>query len=131
MTHSIKWQVGLSDGKNYIEGGELFEIVSGELSPWLKLQEYIKNNDLVITSMSLVSGKKTFNLPSKGNRPKFRAFANLDKPVSYNFFRMVGGDTTGDRDLFAVAEAHYSSYKLQLWVDEHNSNNCWTLVRSV
>ena len=128
MTHSIKWQVGLSDGKNYIEGGEHFEIIAGELSPWLKLQEYIKNNDLTITSMSLIGGKRVFNLPSKGNRPKFRAFANLEKPISYNFFRMVGGDSRGNRDLFAVAEAIYSNYKLQIWVDEYNPESSWVLV---
>jgi hypothetical protein len=125
----LKWKVGLSDGTNYIEGNSPFQYTDGELSPWLKLQRHIKENNLSITSLCIVDEGRTFNLPSRGQNPKFRAFLNAEKPIAFNFFRMIGGAVGGgNRDLFAVAEAHYTDYKLQLWVDEKNTKNCWVLM---
>ena len=130
----LKWKVGLSDGTNFIEGESPFEKTRGELSPYLKLLQYLKEKELSITSLCITDGKKTFNLPSNGKNPKFRAFVNNQRPQGYNFFRMIGGnigDGKGIREVFAVAEAIYSNYKLQLWVDEKNTDNCWVLVVEV
>lgn len=126
-----RWKVGLSNGAVHVEGHDLFQVVPGELSPWLKLMEYLKQRDLTITSLSIISGGDTFNLPSAGNNPKFKAFADAKKPLSFNFYRMLGADLNGDRktDLFSVAEAVYTTYRLQLWVEDFNPQNCWVLVK--
>lgn len=136
----LKWKVGLSDGNNYIEGIAPFDTVSGELSPWLKLQKYIKENNLTIKSLSLIElfpdarKNRTYNLPSAGKNPKFRAFDIASKPIDYKFFRMVAGDVTSNNNTkidteFAVVEAIYETYSLQLWVDERNTRNCWVLAK--
>ena len=125
----LKWKVGVSDGKNYIEGNPPFEEIRNELSPWRKLLQYLKENNLKITSMCITDGKRTFNLPSAGKNPKFRAFDLAEKPIDYKFFRMVAGDNGVIDSRFAVVEAIYKSYSLQLWVDERNALNCWVLVK--
>lgn len=128
----ISWKVGLSNGFNFTEGkGETFKEVPGELSPWLKLQEYLKKENAHITSMCLVTeDNRTFNLPSAGNNPKFRMFQELDKPTEFKFFRAFASDSNGGNpDYFAVIQATYPNYKLELWVDETNPKNCWVLVK--
>lgn len=125
MTH---WKVGLSNGENYQEGIKPFDVIKNELSPWLRLKDYIKKNNLKITSLCLEANEKTFNLPSAGKNPKFRAFQGLEKPLELNYFMQIGWDMgSKDKDCFKVIEAVYNDYKLQLWVDEKNSN-CWVLL---
>lgn len=122
-----RWKVGLSNGENFVEGNAPFEAIKGENSPWYKLQNYIKQNQLTITSLSLIHGSRTFNLPSLGNNPKFRAFYTDKKPISYDFGRPIGISKQGN-DLFARIQAIYDDYILELWVDEYNPQNCWVLV---
>lgn len=124
-----QWKVGLSNGTNFTENVVPFMVIEGELKPWKRLVKYVEENNLEITSLCLTDGKKTFNLPSGGNRPKFRAFQELEKPIGFNHFQMIGGHVNGgDQQLFTVIEAIYSNKKLQLWVDEQNTDNCWVLV---
>ena len=60
-----------------------------------------------------------------------------EKPFDYEMCRKLGRDIiksddgvkqTYSDDLFTVIVAYYDSYQLQLWVDENNTKNCWTLV---
>lgn len=126
-----RWKVGLSNGESFIEGKGRFECIPNELSPWLKLQNYLKQNNLHITSLSLFNEHGTHNLPSAGKNPKFSPFANAEKPIAYNYFSYVGGDLrrVGVVDEFLVIEAIYQKYKLQIWVDKKNDNNSWVLVK--
>lgn len=123
-----RWTVGLSNGENHSEGVVPFYPNPGQKSPWLRLIDYLNTENLTITSLAIVSGDRTFNLPSAGNNPKFRAFYDIKKPISFNFFRMIGSEGGKLTDRFSVAEAVYPNCKLQLWVDENNPNNCWVLV---
>lgn len=136
----LRWKIGLSDGTNYIEGNAPFDVIQGELSPWLRLQDHIKDNNLTIKSLSLIElfpdaqDNRTFNLPSAGKNPKFRAFDMAEKPKDYNFFRMVAGDINSKDQTkidteFAVIEAIYENHSVQLWVDERNTRNCWVLSK--
>lgn len=129
----LVWHVSLSNGENFTEGKGLFSAVKGELSPWLKLQEYIREKQLSITSLQIIDTlpikPRHFHLPSSGNNPKFRAFSITEKPKQYRFARVLGADIQGgNQELFARAEAVYKDYTLQLWVDENNPDNCWVLV---
>lgn len=126
----LKWQVGLSNGETFIEGKAPFEKVEGELSPWLKLQEYLKETGYKITSLCLVHGNRRFNLPSLGKNPKFSAFYTDYRPTGYNYFKMVGGDIKPNSkvDVFHVIEAIYEHESIQLWVDSGNPDNCYLLL---
>jgi hypothetical protein len=120
----LQWKISLSNGTNFTESN-----FDGKNPPWLMLKDYLLKENLKITSLCLIDGKRTFNLPSAGNNPKFRAFVNAQKPVDYNFFRMLGTNIAGqDLELFSVIEAIYSDYKLQLWVNEYNPDSCHVLV---
>lgn len=129
---SIRWQVSLSNGEQLLENNDF--ISDKESSAWQKLRKYIQDNNLEITSLSLLTGdNRTFNLPSGGKRPHFKAFYDVEKPVGFNFGHRIGFDvqnSTGERneELFVFIEAVYTDYSLQLWVDEHNVENCWVLV---
>ena len=123
MTHNIGWNVSLSNGENFQEGKGKYQNIKGELSPWLRLTEYIKENRLSITSLHLSDGERSWHLPSHGKNPKFSVFAYARRPHSYRFFRKMGKDikadgSTGSTDIFTVIDAHFDSFRLQLWVSE-------------
>jgi len=128
---SIKWQVALSNGQQILEDNDFKNDETS--SAWQKLLSYISDNNLEITSLSLLtSDNRTFNLPSGGKRPRFKAFYDVEKPVGFNFGHRIGYDVKENsvehEELFIFIEATYPNYKLQLWVDEHNPDNCWVLV---
>ena len=140
--HNVKFKVSLSNGETFFEGKPPFDEIPNELSPWNKLQEYIFKNKVEVTSLSLYTDSgQTFNLPSAGKNPKFKVFQKLEKPLDFQCFRAIGRDLdvipkdnkfeatqSGDSDWFTIAEAIYSSYRLQIWVDEQNPRNSWVLV---
>ncbi len=130
---TLGWKVSLSNGETLYEHKGDYCVVEGELSPWNRLLQYLTDNSLTITSISLYTDSgKSFNLPSMGKNPKFHAFAVAPKPLSYSFFNKMGQDALGgddmQTDLFAVIEAKYEHTALQLWVDRNNTNNVWSLI---
>lgn len=138
LIHNALWQVSLSSGETFYEEKGDYISVPGQLSPWQRLQKYIVETKTEITSLSLYTNDgRTFNLPSSGKNPKFRPFSVSKKPIDYNMCRYLGQDiritgskqeTIGSSDHFTVIEAIYPDYKLQVWVDEKNTRNSWTLV---
>ncbi len=134
MTHKVFWSASLSNGETLFENkGDYVEVV-GELSPYNKLLKYCDDNCLDITSMSLYTDDgRTFNLPSSGQKPRFKEFQDIEKPYKYSCFRKAGADMNSDfkvsgANLFTVVEAVYFDYRVQLWVDEYNTKNCWCLI---
>lgn len=134
LKHNVKWQVSLNNGKTFFEGKGLFIEIENEPSPWQRLQKYINDRKVYITSLSLYTDDgRTFNLPSAGKNPRFREFNSDEKPLDFRAFRKYGEsidpktrEITG-ADLYTVAESIYSTYRLQLWVDEKDTRNCWVL----
>ncbi len=128
----IRFICGLSNGEDLVEGKGLLSSINGEDSPWWKLQKYLKDNNLRITSFYLsapsadgLRGDRHFILPSSD--PKFGG----EIPLSYNCFRRFGGDVLGSGDKwehYAVAEAIYKDFKVQLWVDEKECEKSWVNV---
>lgn len=53
------WIVNLSDGSTHTE-----KWVSGEISPWQRLQQYCKQHKCYVTNLRLTMGKKTVACPS-------------------------------------------------------------------
>lgn len=120
-----KWVCGLSNGENLVEGKGVVSSVIGEDSPWWKLQAYLKEKGLTITSFGLWVGDKHYNLPSIN--PKFGG----EVPTSYNCKRSVKMDTLIGSNTFehyTCAEAIYPTYKIQIWVDENDENKMWVGV---
>lgn len=126
----LVWQAGLSNGETHTENKGRFIAAPEQLSPWLQLQQYLKENNLYITSLCLTDGRRTFNLPSAGKNPKFAAFANAPKPINYTYGKPFGIDLKPGAKManFYAIEAEYPGLFLQLWVDQHNINNSWVLV---
>lgn len=132
--HKAKWTVGLSNGETLHEEKGDFCTITGALSPWQRLLGHLAEAGATITSLSLYADDgRRWNLPSAGKAPKFKAFAEAPKPVSFRMFRKAGADLRQDgsvqeQDLFTVAEATYEDgKKLQVWVDEGTLNS-WNLV---
>lgn len=127
----VKFTVGLSNGENLVEGIGPLEKTSNEDSSWWKLQKYIKDKGVKITSMSLISkteiGNRHYHLPNKIN--KF----NGEVPIGYDCFRYYGGDALGTVDFqeyYTCIEAIYSDCRVQLWVSELDNDKVWVnLVR--
>lgn len=122
----VKFVVGLSNGESLIEGEGILQKIAGEDSPWWKLQKYIKENDLEIRSMYLVSktevGNRHYNLPNEKN--KFNGIA----PSGFNCFRYYASDgLSGDPNVehYCIAEAIYPKFKVQIIVSELDNDKCW------
>lgn len=121
----VKFIVGLSNGESLTEGKGVLSIVAGEDSPWHKLQKYIKENNLKITSMSLYSktevGNRHYHLPNE--KSKFGG----EVPISYNCFRMFADDglTAGSYEHYTVIEAVYKDFKIQLIASEIDPDKSW------
>ena len=123
----IKFICGLSNGETLIEGKGVLSKVKGGLSPWWKLQEYLKDKDLKIHSFNLWIGDRHYNLPSF--KPKFGG----EVPIAYNCFRkmasnVMGGDESVEH--YICAEAIYEDYKVQIWIDEVDQNKMWINIQN-
>ncbi len=133
QTHNIKWTVSLSNGETLYEGKGDFKEVEGEDSPYRKLLKHLDKKDLKITSLGLYNDNNSrWNLPSAGKNPKFKAFDDAEKPKDYRFFRKIGADILSgvpkNEEVFAVIEAQFENYKLQLWVRDDSPHESWVLV---
>ena len=131
--YRIRFIAGLSNGETVVEGKGQFTETTGELSPWRKLLAYCSDRGLTITSLSLAAGDGCrWSLPSAGKNPKFKAFAEAEKPVRYAFHRALGMDvigTTKTYDGFAYIEAFYQNgQRLQVWVSEQPPHASWSVI---
>lgn len=144
IKHKVKFKISLTNGETLYEGKGPLQEIPNEPSPWQKALNYTITHGCDITSVSLYTEDgRTFNLPSLGKNPKFQQFANQkEKPIDFNVSRSIATEKVIARENgkdtvevpqhiaehYTVAEAIYSSYSLQLWVDELDPRNCWVLV---
>ncbi len=128
--HNVKWTASLSDGSNIYEDKGDYKEVQGELSPWLKLREYLEDNEVEITSLSLYTDDgKRWNLPSAGN-PKFRELRNVEMPNSFKFRRKLSKDLiTKKEKRYAVITAIYDDRELQVWVLDKEPYPSWAIEK--
>jgi hypothetical protein len=125
----VRFTVGLSNGEILTEGEGILARIPGEDSPWWKLQHYLVEKDLKITSMSLYSkteiGNRHYHLPNDTN--KFDG----EIPIGYNCFRKYSGDVlvgSGHYEHYTCMEAFYKDFKVQLWVSEKDPDKCWVNI---
>lgn len=128
--NTARWFASLSNGENAVEGVGKFAEIKGEISPWQKLQAYLKENNLTITGMQIRTEGKVFTLPS--NEPKFGG----EIPLGYKYFRKVAADMMSDNpgdihvaELYICIQAIYKDFTVSLWVDEFSrGKNSWVSV---
>jgi hypothetical protein len=130
--NTARWFASLSNGENAVEGNGKFAEIAGELSPWQKLREYIKENNLKITGMQIRKEGKVYTLPSAN--PKFGG----DIPLDYKFGRKVAADMMSDSmDKMTLVEMHifitavYEHSEVTLWVDELGKKDSWVTVKNL
>jgi len=131
---TLYFKAGLSNGETAIEGKGRFEVIPGELSPINRLYEYIADEGLTITSLSIVTPEgHEFHAPSASKAPRFHAFGDAQKPLSYQIYRKAGGDVVGDNtefELFTVVETAFEGFSTQLWVSHARPYQAYTLVKA-
>ena len=125
---NIQFVCGLSNGESLVEGKGILSQIKGEDSPWNKLQNYLKERDLKITSLNLWVGDRHYNLPSVN--PKFGGLI----PESFNCYRKYSSDMgAGNKNIvehYICAEAIYPAYTVQLWINEQDTNKSWVNIIS-
>jgi hypothetical protein len=136
--HNVLWQASLSNGETFYEEKGNYKEIAGEPSPWQRLLHYTAQKRVLITSLALYTRDgRTFNLPSAGKNPRFAEFAILETPFDFRCERKIAREhdiannevtKSTTTDWFTVAVAMYQGYELQLWVDEMNTKNSWSLV---
>lgn len=134
MDTNCVWVAGLSNGETIIEGQGIAQEIEHEISPWQKLQKYIVENGLEITSLKIRNKDRDFVLPSRGKKPyKFGG----ETPLNFNYFRRVSSDVgidgsfQGQTDLYIEIQAIYEDVIVSLLVDEHNPNLSWIVVKKI
>lgn len=126
----VLWHVVLSNGAIMHEGMDDYAYIDAEKSPWQKLQEYIKKNDLTINSLylSTITGKFHY-LNTAGSAPNFAPFRSVKQPLEYTMRRYFARTmNSSEEELYTVAIAKYETYELQLWVNDKNPRESWSLV---
>lgn len=130
----VYWRVGLSNGENLQENSPIFLPGLEKKSAWQQLQLYIFLHKISITSLSLfTSTGQNFLFPSLGNHPNFKAYQDIERPISYKFFRKIFQPFTAGKiplkpESYSVIQAQYDNGSvLEMWVC-NNSFNCWTLL---
>lgn len=130
VPHSLNWKVKLSNGEEFIEGVAPFDFLPDVDSPWLRLQEYLKEKELKIVYLAIKNGTQVFNLPYQESNPRFKKFEERGQPTDFNFFRIVAKEIPPKRrnEGCVVIEATYPDYILQLWVDDF-TKHVWCVVK--
>lgn len=131
-SHNVKFKISLSNGETLYEGKGILAEIHNEPSPLQKLFNYISSKKVYITSLTLQAKGREYSLPSAGNNPRFKAFADARRPLYYKMYRKLATDVLGGnegvRDLYTVGEAVYRNYSLQLWVNEDYPHQAYTLI---
>lgn len=133
FNRNVKWKVGLSNGETFYEGKGQFALIKDQLAPWHKLQQYLKDNNLTITSLSLYTDKgQVWNLPSAGKNPKFIMFQDLPQPIEFKYGRRFATDLNipnSPREFLVFIEAVYETQTLRIIVNEERPEISWSLVK--
>jgi len=122
-----QWIVKLSNGETFREGEKPFDIIFGKKSPHLRLNEYMKNNNLCFSAVALeFSGKKIALFGY--HDPLFAAYNTTKIPKKLNFFRTIGAGLKDKKiEQYTVLEAVYDVCTLQVWVDD-TTGNSWSVI---
>jgi hypothetical protein len=140
QSHRVLWNVSLSNGENFREGSGRFVEIEGGLSPWQQLKVYLlewPTGRIHITALWLTCPNGARHvLPSMGirHKPLLSKFHEAEPPTGLRCFRKLGGNATPgdpeikDKDLYTVGEATFETYKVQIFVSEHDPNLSWVLV---
>ena len=141
---TAKWLASLSDGATVIEGTPPFEVIPGELSPWLRLQEHLKESGLHITGLRIQVERpgesiKTYNLPSyradtySGKHERW-PFIRPMQPLSYNYGRVAEASWGGRGDMVRGRVPHificaeYETFTVYLFADQLEGSESWVVV---
>lgn len=133
-----KWLASLSNGTTVVEGIFPFDVVGDKSSPWLQLQDHIKENDIHVTGLRIQVEKdgeatRTYNLPSfncskSGIHEKWATIKPL-MPIGYNYFRRIRRSlTTSEEHKYIQIVAIFPEFKMSLIVDEDEGNESWVVV---
>lgn len=135
--HNVRWKVTLNNNHVHTEGDGFFvERISGP-SPFQKLKKLLQEKELTIKTLALFSADgREWILPSQdvSHMPHFEPFRTSSRPIEYLVKRFVGKNMNNDKpvnnmnDLYTVGVAVYSDYELQLWVNENNTKETFTIV---
>lgn len=113
--HETRWVASLSDGQTVTEGKGLATEVEGELSPWNKLQQYLKYTGLHITGMMIIYDGQRVVLPSGAKE--------------YRQYRKVAAEVNTSQTQFRFSEKWniiagiYGDNLIEICVDELGKNH--------
>lgn len=142
----VQFIASLSNGETIIEGKNDWCWIDGQKSPWNRLIRYSVDKKLTITSLSLYTPSgATYTLPPIGRKAKFAGYSNRSEneiPVDFEVKRFIARDMkiagikndlkiekVNILEFYTIAEAIYKNFTLQLWVDENNQKNSWSVIK--
>lgn len=142
----ISFLVTLSNGEKVIENRGDYRWIDGQPSPWNRLITYVAKNKLSISWLGLVTEDgQVYNLPMSGGKSRFAEFNKPDsiKPNYYEVKRFLARDmdvVAENRraniqdvrvvEFYTIAEAIYTGFTVQLWVDEIHPKRSYTVVKN-
>lgn len=141
----VSFTASLSNGEIIVENKGDWCWVDGLKSPWQRLIRYAVEKKLAITSLSLITPNgQILTLPPIG-KAHFVAYVGIpeaDRPLDFEVKRYLAREMSANgakgtveiesvaiKEFYTIAEAIYKDFTLQLWVNELNPANSWTVYK--
>lgn len=130
-TPDIKWVATLSNGTTAVEHIGEYTVKPGERKPFVKLAEYLADNDLHLTSLRLNIKGRTIHMP-RVNFDRFNLNEKSRAPLFYSLQYFLeaemGGGGLEKQTHFADLVAHYPAFDVHYIQDITDGNNSWVTV---
>lgn len=127
----IRWVATLSDGTTAVEHSGQYQIIPGERKPWIRLTQFLVENDLHLTSLRLNFRGRTIHMP----RATFDRFGLGEKNCAPSFYSLqyliegeLGDDGTLEQTTFIDLVAHYDELQVHYIQDITDGNTSWVVV---
>lgn len=128
---TVRWVATLSNGETAVEHSGEYTLEPGQRMPWVRLCEFLAQNDLHLTSLRLNFKGRTIHMPranfdrfdmSKSRPPLFYA-------LEYKLEAEMGDDGTfGESKRFIDLIAFYDNFEVHYLQDLQEGNNSWVVV---
>lgn len=128
---TVYWHAELSDGTKAVEHSGSYQLEPGKRKPWVRLTQFLAENDLHLTSLSLVTGDKTVRLPMK-EMNRFGFEGKDVKPQGYALQYLFEGEADQATGVFTEQEfvdviTHYNDYEVH-YIQSFEGDQSWMFV---
>lgn len=127
----VRWIATLSDGTTAVEHTGEYKIVPGERKPWVRLTQFLAEEDLHLTSLRLNFRGRTIHMPRQ-NFDRFSLGKLSVAPSFYSLQYILEADISNGGELvetpFVDLIAHYDDFQVHHIQELKDGNTSWVVT---